>query len=112
MRTLWRLGSATAGEIIADLAGRMDWQPKTVQTLIRRLVQKGAVEFGQSGRERVYRPAVEERECELQASQSFLDRVFDGQLAPFLANFAARRGDLSEADLAELRKLLEGPSHE
>lgn len=107
MRSLWRLGELRAGQIIADLSERTDWKPKTVQTLIGRLVQKGLIEFQQSGRERIYRAALSEQECQLQASESFLDRVFGGELAPFLANFAGRGRSLSKSDLAELKKILE-----
>ena len=81
-----------------------------MQTLIRRLVQKGAISFEQNGRERIYRAAIEEETCTLHASRGFLDRVFDGKLAPFLAHFAGDAGELSEADLAELKKFLEEAS--
>ena len=107
MRTLWRLGDASSGQIIADLVERTDWKPKTIQTLIRRLVQKGVIDFEQAGRERIYKAAISEQECQLQASQNFLDRVFDGELAPFLANFTGGGRGLSDTDLAELKKLLE-----
>ena len=112
MRTLWHLGESRAGQIIADLTDRTDWKPKTIQTLIRRLVQKGLIEFEQSGRERLYRAAISEQECQLQASRNFLDRVFDGELAPFLANFAGRGRGLSDAEIAELKKILEEPDDE
>jgi BlaI family penicillinase repressor len=106
MRVLWKIGEGSAGEIIAELRGATDWRPKTIQTLIRRLVRKGAVEFEQTGRDRVYRAAIDERACQLHASRSFLDRVFDGKLAPFLANFAGGGGNgLGADDLAELKKL-------
>ena len=110
MRTLWRLGESSAGQIISDLSERTEWKPKTIQTLIRRLVQKGVIGFEQRGRDRIYRAELSEKECKLQASKSFLDRVFDGKLAPFLANFAGGGSGLSEADLAELKKLLEEES--
>ncbi|MGC6466928.1 MAG: BlaI/MecI/CopY family transcriptional regulator [Akkermansiaceae bacterium] len=106
MKTLWRLGPSTAGQIIADLSERTDWKPKTIQTLVRRLVQKEVLEFEQQGRDRLYRAAISEQDCTSQASHSFLDRVFDGKLAPFLANFTGDGKSLSEADLAELKKLL------
>ena len=111
MRSLWRSGEMRAGQIIADLSGSTDWKPKTIQTLIRRLVQKGLIGFEQAGRERVYHAAVSEQDCQIQASRSFLDRVFEGELAPFLANFAGRGHRLSESDLAELRKILEDSDH-
>jgi BlaI family penicillinase repressor len=106
MRVFWRIGKANTAKVIAELEGQTTWKPKTIQTLIRRLVQKGALDFEKNGREHVYRPAVDEKSCVQDASSTFLDRVFDGKLAPFLANLVDRR-DCSPDDLAELKKILE-----
>nr|WP_256199758.1 BlaI/MecI/CopY family transcriptional regulator [Verrucomicrobium spinosum] len=56
MTEFWRLGEATAKDVVQTLKGRQAWKPKTVQTLINRLVQKGALGFRQQGREYVYLP--------------------------------------------------------
>lgn len=106
MRVFWRLGEANTAAVLAELEGQTAWKPKTIQTLIRRLVQKGALDFEKNGREHIYRPAVDEKTCENDASQSFLDRVFDGKLAPFVANFVEQQ-DYSADELAELKQILE-----
>jgi predicted transcriptional regulator len=36
MEVLWRRSPCTAEEIIAALAGTVDWQPATIKTLINR----------------------------------------------------------------------------
>lgn len=106
MRSFWRMGEATSAQVISDLEGKTDWKPKTIQTLIGRLVQKGALSFEKIGREHRYRAAFDEKTCELEASQSFLDRIFDGKLAPFLANYVERQ-DCTPDELAELKRILE-----
>ncbi len=106
MRVFWRMGEATSAGVIAELEDRTSWKPKTVQTLIGRLVQKGALAFEKQGREHVYRPVVDEKACELEASRSFLDRIFDGKLAPFLANYVEQQA-CSPEELAELKRILE-----
>ncbi|WP_438357349.1 BlaI/MecI/CopY family transcriptional regulator, partial [Bacillus toyonensis] len=40
MKVLWSKSPQTANEVIQALEGQMDWNPKTVRTLINRLVQK------------------------------------------------------------------------
>ncbi|HSI64067.1 MAG TPA: BlaI/MecI/CopY family transcriptional regulator, partial [Candidatus Saccharimonadia bacterium] len=40
MTEFWRLGEATAKQLVAALEGRQHWKPRTVQSLINRLVQK------------------------------------------------------------------------
>ena len=106
MRVVWRLGEATTAQVIAELDGKTSWKPKTIQTLIGRLVQKGALEFEKSGREHRYRPAINEETCSREASRSFLDRVFDGKLAPFVANLVEHQ-DFSPEELEELKRVLE-----
>lgn len=106
MTEFWRLGEATAKDVVQALEGRQAWKPKTVQTLINRLVQKGALGFRQQGREYVYLPRVEEDRCVHEASRTFVDRVFGGKLAPLLACFLERQ-ECTPAELEEMRKLLE-----
>ncbi len=105
MRVFWKLGDATTGEVIAELEGKTEWKPKTIQTLIGRLVKKGALTFQKRGRDHLYRAAIDEKTCEHEASRSFLDRVYEGKLAPFLATFV-ERGDYSPEELAELKRIL------
>ncbi len=106
MKVIWRLEEATANQVVDALASEADWKPKTVHTLISRLVQKGAVASERPGREYVFRPLVTQEESRLAASRSFLDKVFDGEVAPFLACFL-RREKLSRKQIAELRRILE-----
>ena len=42
MRALWQRSPATAAQVVASLEGEADWKPKTVHTLLKRLVAKGA----------------------------------------------------------------------
>lgn len=111
MRVIWSLGRASSAEVIKALEGKADWKPKTIQTLIGRLVQKGALTFEKNGREHIYRAAVDEKTCEIEASQSFLDRVFEGRLAPFLANFVERQ-DCTPEEIDELKRILEEKTDE
>lgn len=106
MRAFWARGEAASSEVIADLEAETDWKPKTIQTLIRRLVQKGALDFEKHGREYRYRPVIDERTCEEAASRQFLDRVFDGKLAPFLATFV-EQSRVSDEEIAQLKEILD-----
>lgn len=106
MRVFWARGEATASDAVAALDDETHWKPKTIQTLIRRLVQKGALTYEKLGREFLYRPAVDEKTCERAASHEFLDRVFNGRLAPFLATFV-ENSSYSDDEIAELKRILD-----
>jgi BlaI family transcriptional regulator, penicillinase repressor len=105
MTEFWRLGEATAKRIVGELAGRQHWKPKTVQTLVNRLVQKGVLGFRKEGREHVYQPLFAEAQCLHEASKSFVDRVFGGRLAPLLACFLERE-ECSAEEIEEMRRML------
>ncbi len=105
MRVVWQLKTATAKQVVEALAGDADWKPKTIHTLLSRLVQKGALATEKPAREYLFRPLVSEEECRLAASRSFMTRVFDGKVAPFLACFLADR-KLSRKEIDEIKRIL------
>ncbi len=106
MVEFWRLGPSRLREIVSVLEGKQRWKPRTVQTLINRLMAKGALAADKEGRDFIYRAAVDETQCVHEASRSFVDRVFGGRLAPLLATFLERE-DCSREEIEELRRLLE-----
>lgn len=107
MDILWQAASPLAAEqIIAALADTEQWQAVTVKTLLNRLLKKGAVSAQKDGRRFLYQ-AVLQRDAWLSSeSESLLERLFGGRIAPLVAHFGSRR-KLSQADLAELRKLID-----
>jgi BlaI family penicillinase repressor len=107
MKICWGRSPVTAQEIIDALAARDDWHPKTVKTLLNRLVKKGALGFTKEGRAYLYRPLVAEKDCVSAESKSFLERVFGGSLMPMLAHFAESRR-LKPEEITEIKKLLKG----
>jgi BlaI family penicillinase repressor len=107
MQVLWKKAPLSAGEILQALqASDPEWHPKTAQTLIGRLVKKGVLRFEDRGRGYSYSPCFSAEECADQASESFLDRVFGGSLAPMLAHFVQHR-KLSAREIRDLKKILE-----
>jgi BlaI family transcriptional regulator, penicillinase repressor len=109
MRVLWSKSSSTANAVVEALGARIGWKPRTIQTLLRRLVDKKAVRFEKRGREYVFHPIVDEGDYTHRASLHFLDRFFGGSVAPFLACFLERE-KLTPEQIGELRQLLTPPN--
>jgi BlaI family penicillinase repressor len=107
MKVLWAKGPRTTNEVVDALDGETHWKPKTIHTLLSRLVQKGALTFEKKGREYLFQPVVTAEQCEHEAANSFLDRFFDGDLAPFLARFVEDR-KLKPAQIEKLKRILDG----
>jgi len=105
MNVLWQRGTSTLSEVVRELEGRLHWKPRTVQSLVRRLADKGALSVEAVGREFRYTPAVAQDQCQHEESVSFLDRVFNGRLTPFVAAMVERE-EVSKDDLKALREML------
>jgi BlaI family penicillinase repressor len=106
MKVVWEQPPITTNQVVEALDSKTHWKPKTIHTLLSRLVQKGALAFERKGREYLFRPLVTARDCEHHAARSFLGRFFDGQLAPFLSRFVEGE-KLSPAEIEELKRILD-----
>ncbi len=106
MRVLWARAPRTAAEVIEEVAGPQGWSPKTVRTLLARLVEKGALEVRREGPVQVFQPLVAETDCVREESRTFLDRVFGGTLRPMLAHFV-ENNELTPEEIADLRAILD-----
>src|SRR5438093_13657383 len=87
MTVIWARNPITASEVVEQLASRKNWNPRTVKTLLNRLVKKNALAFAVDGKKYLYRPKVRQQDCILRESQSFLGRVFAGDAAAMLLRF-------------------------
>ncbi|MEJ7746874.1 MAG: BlaI/MecI/CopY family transcriptional regulator [Luteimonas sp.] len=106
MDVLWQRHPLAAEDVVAALAGPQQWQEATIKTLLNRLLNKGAIRADKDGRRYLYVPVLKREDWVLDESQSLLERLFDGRVAPLVAHFSKQR-KLSRKDIAELRKLLE-----
>lgn len=106
MRVFWDLGEGALSDVVRALEDHLHWKPRTVQSLMRRLVDKGALIAESQGRDFRYRPAFSQDECQRDESRSFLQRVFEGRLTPFVAAMVEKQ-EVSRDELRELRALLD-----
>ncbi len=107
MQVFWERGASNLREVIEALETESDWKPRTVQSLVRRLVTKGALAVvEENGREFRYAASFSQADCQHDESRSFLGRVFDGRLVPFLAGMVEKEA-ISRNEIDELRRLLD-----
>ncbi|HUP48254.1 MAG TPA: BlaI/MecI/CopY family transcriptional regulator [Thermoanaerobaculia bacterium] len=102
MQVLWETSPLSGSEV----ADRLGGHPKTVKTLLGRLVRKGVLRFREENNRYLYRPAVPRERYVEEESRSFLERVFGGEATPALVHFV-ESVELSEEEIRELRELLE-----
>jgi BlaI family transcriptional regulator, penicillinase repressor len=61
MKVLWQESPLTASIVIERLKSNSNWSPKTIQTLIARLVKKGALAVNKESSLNQYYPLVLEK---------------------------------------------------
>ena len=105
MEALWSKAPLTPEDIIAAVGPANGWAPGTVRTLITRLLRKKALAGSRGSGGYRYRPLIARAEYVQAESQSLLDRLFGGQVAPLVAHFAQARA-LTAADRRKLKKLI------
>ncbi|MCC2166808.1 BlaI/MecI/CopY family transcriptional regulator [Anaerobutyricum hallii] len=105
MKIVWKHAPINTNEITEKLLQSTNWSPKTIQTLIKRLVTKGALTYEKQSRVFVYTPLVKESEYICQESNSFLNRYYDGDITAMLSAYI-ENDKLTEPEIETLRSLL------
>jgi len=106
MRIVWDKNPITSREVNQRLAPEKDWNPKTVGTLLSRLVKKGALKYRAKRTVYYYSPKVSREECIRAETKSLAKRLFDGSAAPMLVHFVEST-DLTSEEIKELKRILE-----
>ena len=106
LRLVWQLSEATVQQVCDQLPPKRNIAYKTVQTLLRRLEDKGYLQHKIKGKAYVYFPAVKRQDVVKRTVLDFLDRLFAGDPRP-LMQFLAEDGRIDAEDIERLKKLIE-----
>src|SRR3954451_12282251 len=109
MVVLWDQSPLMASDLVERLAGpngTRGWSPRTVKTLLNRLINKGALAYETQGKRYLYRPRVTREQCVREETRSFLSRVFANAPGPMLLQFVAQ-ARLTPAEVEALKRLLD-----
>ena len=107
MKVIWKHAPISAVGVVDRLKDVVFWKPKTVQTLLTRLTSKGVLKREKADGVYQFSPVFDESECLQNESKSFLDRVFDGKVAPFLSCLVDS-DELTKEEIEELKDILNG----
>lgn len=106
MKVLWERGQATARDITDALNKTAPVAHSTVQTLLRKLEDKGAVAHDAQDRTFVFRPLVRPENFVQRATRDFVERVFSGSAAGLLSHLL-KHERLTQSEIAAMRKLID-----
>ena len=105
MKIVWQYAPINTNEITEHLTRTTDWSPKTIQTLIKRLVNTGVLTYEKQSRVFVYTPLFSQKDYVGQESHSFLDRFYNGSMTSMLTAFLDS-DQLTDTEIDTLQTLL------
>ena len=104
MEALWTNSDLTAGQLAKILNEQTGWNRNTTYTVIKKLIDKGAVERLEPNftcRALVSREQVQQHEA-----ATLIGKLFDGSAELFLSAFFSGK-KLSEAEISRLKQIVE-----
>jgi BlaI family penicillinase repressor len=111
MDVLYRMGRATAADVLAALPGTPHYS--TVRTQLRVLEEKGHVRHESDGLRYVYVPTLARHTARKAALRHLVDTFFDGSAAGAVSALLGRdAGRLSGDDLDRIEELLKSARRE
>jgi len=107
MEPLWSDGPQSAGALAKRLAEAAGWNRNTTYTVIKKLIEKGAVARSDPGF--LCTPLISRQEVQRRETDSLISRLFGGSKAQFLSAFLSEK-DLTPAEAQQLRELIAAAS--
>ncbi len=105
MNRLWER-EATITELKNALQADTGWDKHIIITMLTRMEKKGAVNYRDGGRAKIFYPLVSREEVSMQETRGFLQKVYRGSLG-MMVNAMVEDQALSEEEIQELYDILE-----
>ena len=110
MSALYRLGPATAAEVLAAIPKPPSYS--AIRAHLRVLEEKGHVQHEDDGTRYVYRPTIPRERARRGVLQDMVQTFFDGSASQAVAALLDSDANISRAELETLMKLIEAARSE
>ncbi len=88
MKVLWEKKSLTLNELVEELSKEEPKNKSTIKTLLYRLIDKNIVKSVEKNKkENEYKPLILEKKYLKNANETFLEKLYDGNVNNMLLNF-------------------------
>ncbi|MDF2608942.1 MAG: BlaI family transcriptional regulator [Lachnospiraceae bacterium] len=104
MNVLWREGDLRAGKIAKILKDEVNWNRNTSYTVIKKCVEKGAIE--RYGVKFMCRAIVSREEAQQYETNELVEKMFEGSYEKFFAAFL-NEGYLTDEEIERLKKIVD-----
>ena len=103
MEVLWEQGILPARDIVDVLSTRIGWNKNTTYTVIKKCIEKGAIEREEPNF--LCKPLISKEEVAQSETEQLIDKMFGGSSELFFSSFLKNQG-ISEQDAKRLAKMI------
>lgn len=104
MAVLWREGDATAKRISDILNEQIGWNVNTTRTVIKKCIQKGAIERREPNF--LCHALISKEEVQAAETDELIDKIYDGSADMLFASLLNRK-TLSDDQIERLKRMVE-----
>lgn len=104
MSVLWREGECTAKHISDVLKKEVGWNMNTTYTLIKRCINKGAIERSEPNF--MCRPLISKEAVQKRETYELIDKIFDGSADKLFAALLGKK-TLSSKQIEKLKQVVD-----
>lgn len=105
LSALWEKEPQTIMQLTDTLRDSTGWSKNTVITLLKRMEDKQAVEYVQSGNAKNYYSVVKRKDVALEETQGLLKRIYNGSIG-MMVNSLIKEKALTKEEISELYDIL------
>ena len=105
MNLLWDNAPLTIGYMVNALHADTGWTKATVNIMLNRLAEKGAVRIDAGGKAKQFYPLLKREDAVMREAKSCLGKIRTGGIG-LLVSTIAKDCDLSDAEIDELYRIL------
>ena len=100
---LWEHQPIKSSELAKLCKQKLDWSKTTTYTVIKRLSERGVVKNENT----IVTALISKEEAQMSELDELMEKKFEGSLPAFIAAFG-RRQELSEEEILQIRRIIEG----
>ena len=100
---LWENEPIKSSDLAKICKERLGWSKTTTYTVIKRLNERNIIKNENT----IVSSLISKEDAQLNELEELVEKKFEGSLPAFITAFA-RRQELSEKDIAEIRRIIEG----
>ena len=96
MKIIWKKSEVTSMDVVQGLNSNK-WKINTIRTLIKRLLDKGAIEIiRQEGNRYIYKAAIDENEYRKAATKDLVKKLYNNSVSDFVAEYCENNNVTSD----------------